>query len=103
MAASPEAALVQGALAWDPVLRARAAAGDTRAVAALARLETLPADLLDRTPAFPCPITDWVQTWPLGHQRGADEPLEAWVLRECRDMGMSLMEATKWLAEVRRG
>lgn len=95
--------LVKGTLAWMDVLRARAEAGDRRAVEALERHPLLSdrwlADRDAEARRWPS-ITAWVATWDLGHQRGDNESVEAWALRECRAMGMTLLEATTWLHEV---
>lgn len=88
---------------WHRVLQARAEAGDRRAEAALARHPlSSPAWLTDRGPAaFPCRITDWVLTYPLGREpRRDDETVHEWALRECKAMGMNLMEAAAWMREV---
>lgn len=82
-------------------LRARAAAGDSRARAALDRLAAVPAQMEADRAAGPRPwptITAWVATWPLGVPRGDDETVHAWAIRCCRDMGMSALEAVQFLA-----
>lgn len=95
--------LVKDILRWDSVLKARAEAGDRRAAEALERSPLhSPAWLDDRGPAaFPCPISDWCLTWPLGgNERGDDETVQAWSMRVLRGMGMDTMEAATWMREV---
>ena len=90
----------------ERVLQARADAGDSRAAEALERHPLRSPAWVEesRREAARWPsITAWVATWSLDdtHTRNEGESVDAWVLRQCRLMGMSLLEAAEWLSDVR--
>ena len=92
-------------ITWERVLQARADAGDSRAAAALERHPLRSPAWVEesRREARLWPsITAWVATWALdeAHQRQDGESVEAWVLRQCRQMGMNTMEAAAWMVGV---